>query len=83
MVRKFTKSGDSENSFLFRSYTFSNHCLLFFSWEIAFLIGYSGTGYLTMLHHEQMISGEEIYTLITFMVSFMASNTVKPETLMS
>ena len=29
-----------------------------------------------MLQHEQMIFGEEIHTLITFMVSVMASNTV-------
>ena len=36
----------------------------------------SGTGNLSMLHHEQMILGEEIHTLITFMVSIMASNTV-------
>ena len=27
-----------------------------------------------MLHHEQTISGEEMYTLITFMLSVMASN---------
>ena len=29
-----------------------------------------------MLHHEQTISGEEMHTLITFMVSVMASNIV-------
>ena len=36
----------------------------------------SGTGDPSMLHHEQTIFGEEIHTLITFMVSVMASNTV-------
>ena len=33
-------------------------------------------GDLSTLHHEQTIFGEEIHTLITFMVSVMASNTV-------
>ena len=36
----------------------------------------SDTGDLSTLHHEQTIFGEEIHTLITFMVSVMASNTV-------
>ena len=35
----------------------------------------SGTGDLSKLH-EQTIFGEEIHTLIIFMVSIMASNTV-------
>ena len=52
---------------------FSNNCLLFlFSWERGFLIGNSGTGERLTLHHEQTISGEEMHTLITFMVSVMA-----------
>ena len=43
---KFTKCGDSENSFSFESYAFSNNCLLFlFSWERGFLIGNSGIPY--------------------------------------
>ena len=41
-----------------------------------FAIGHSGTGDPATLHHEQTIFGEEIHTLITFMVSIMASNTV-------
>ena len=40
------------------------------------MIGNSGTGDPSMLHHEQTIFGEVIHTLITFMVSVMASNTV-------
>ena len=56
---------------------FSNNCLLFlFSWERGFLIGNSGTGEPSTPHHEQMIFGEEMHTLITFMVSVMASNIV-------
>ena len=56
---------------------FSNNRLLFlFSWEREFLTGNSGTGKPSTLHHEQMISGEEMHTLITFMVSIMASNMV-------
>ena len=47
-----------------------------FPWERGFAIGSSGTRDPSMLPHEQMISGEEIHTLITFMVSVMASNTV-------
>ena len=43
---KFTKCGDSENSFSFESYAFSNNCLPFlFSWERGFLIGNSGMLY--------------------------------------
>ena len=54
---------------------FSNNRLLFlFSWERGFLTGNSGTEEPSMLHHEQTISGEEMHTLITFMVSIMASN---------
>ena len=41
---KFTKCGDSENSFLFESYGFSNNRLLFlFPWERGLAIGNSGT----------------------------------------
>ena len=36
----------------------------------------SDNGDLSMLPDEQTIFGEEIHTLITFMVSVMASNTV-------
>ena len=36
----------------------------------------SGTEEPSTLHHEQTISGEELHTLITFMVSAMASNIV-------
>ena len=36
----------------------------------------SSTGDPSTLHHEQTIFGKEIHTLITFMVSVMASNTV-------
>ena len=55
---------------------FSNNRLLFlppFSWERGFWTGNSGTGKPSMLHHEQTISGEEMHTLITFMVSVMAN----------
>ena len=41
-----------------------------------FVIGKSSTGDPSMLHHEQTIFGEEIHTLITFIVSVMASNIV-------
>ena len=54
------------------------NCLLFlFPWERGFAIGNSGTGDPSTLDHEQTIFGEETHTLITFMVSIMASNTVK------
>ena len=36
----------------------------------------SDTGDLSTLHHKQTMFGEEIHTLITFMVSVIASNTV-------
>ena len=39
-------------------------------------MGNSCTEEPLMLHHEQTISGEELHTLITFMVSVMASNIV-------
>ena len=53
---------------------FSNNRPLFlFPWERRFAIGNSGTRDTSTLHHEQMISGEEMHTLITFMVSVMAS----------
>ena len=56
---------------------FSNNRPLFlFSWERGFLTGNSSTEEPSTLHHEHMISGEEMHTLITFMVSVMASNIV-------
>ena len=56
---------------------FSNNRLLFlFPWERGFAIGNSGTGDPSTLHDKQTIFGEEIHTLITFMVSVMASNMV-------
>ena len=36
----------------------------------------SDTGDLSTLHYKQTIFGEEIHTLITFMISVMASDTV-------
>ena len=72
--------------FRLRAMAFSNNRLLFlFPWERGFAIGHSGTqlaadssgtGNPSMLHHEQTIFGEEIHTLITLMVSVMASNKV-------
>ena len=60
-----------------RVMAFSNNRLLFlFSWERGFSIGNSGTVEPSTLHHEKMISSEEMHTLIIFMVSVMASNTV-------
>ena len=54
---------------------FSNNRPLFlFPWERRFAIGNSGTRDTSTLHHKQTISGEEMHTLITFMVSVMASN---------
>ena len=67
---------------------FSNNRLLFCSHgKGGFAIGNSGTQLATVvlhgihrrysrLHHEQTIFGEEMHTLITFMVSVMVSNTV-------
>ena len=58
---------------------FSNNRLLFlFSWERRFVIGNSGTQdtSTSTLHHEQTISGKEMHTMITFMVSIIASNIV-------
>ena len=52
----------------------NNHLLFLFSSEREFSTGNSGTGKPLMLHHEQTISSEEMHTLITFMVSVMASN---------
>ena len=40
------------------------------------MLHHCGTVEPSMLHHEQTISSEEMHTLITFMVSVMASNTV-------
>ena len=54
----------------------NNHPLFLFSWERRFEIGNSGTWDTSTLLHEQTISGEEMHTLITFMVSVMASNIV-------
>ena len=61
----------------------NNRLLILFPWERGFAIGKkwysignSGTGDPSILQHEQTIFGEEIHTLITFMVSVMASNTV-------
>ena len=61
-----------KNPFRSRAMAFSNNRLLFlFQWERGFAIGNSGTGDPLTLHHEQTIFGEEIHTLITFMVSIM------------
>ena len=61
----------------------NNHPLFLFPWERRFAIGNSGTQLATVVlgihrryNHEQTISGEEMHTLITFMVSVMASNIV-------
>ena len=48
----------------------------FCDWLQSYSIGSSGTGDPSTLHHEQTIFGEEMHTLITFMVSVMASNMV-------
>ena len=48
------------------------YCL--FSWERGFSTDNNGTGEPSMLHHKQTISGEEMLTLTTSMVSVMASN---------
>ena len=57
---------------------FSNNRLLFlFSWERGFstsTVRNSGTKEPSTLHYEQTIYGEEMHTLITFMLSVMASN---------
>ena len=63
--------------FCSRAMGFSNNRLLFlFSWERGFSTGNSSTAEPLTLHHEQTISGKEMHTLITFMVSVMASNIV-------
>ena len=59
-----------------RVMAFSNNRLLFVPMGKGFAIGNSGTGDLSTLHHEQAIFGEGIYTVITVIVSVMASNTV-------
>ena len=46
------------------------------NWQQWYSIGNSGTGDPLTLHHEQTIFGEEMHTLITFIVSIMASNAV-------
>ena len=57
---------------------FSNNCpSCLFSRERRFSTGNSGTGESSTLHQEQMISGEEMHTPITFMVSIMASNIIE------
>ena len=58
---------------------FSNNRLsiVLFPWEKGFLISNSGTREPSMLHHKHTISGEEMHTLIIFMVSVMASNIVE------
>ena len=53
---------------------FSNNRLLFVLMGKGILTGNSGTEETSTLHHDQMISGEEMHTPITFMVSVMASN---------
>ena len=50
------------------------YCLV--PWERGIAIGNSGTGDPSTLHHEQTIVSEEIHTLIIFIVSVIASNTV-------
>ena len=45
-------------------------------WQQWYSIGNSGTRDTSTLHHQQTISGEEMHTLITFIVSVMASNIV-------
>ena len=54
----------------------NNHLLFLFSWGRGFSTDNSDTGEPSTLHQEQKISGEEMHTPITFMVSVMASNTV-------
>ena len=63
--------------FHLRVMDFSNNRLLFvlmgkgiFNWQQ----WYSGTEEPSTLHHKQTISSEEMHTLITFMVTVMASN---------
>ena len=53
---------------------FSNNRLLFVLNGKGFSTVNSGTEEPSTLHHEQTISGEEMHTLITFMLSVMASN---------
>ena len=62
--------------FYSRAMAFLIIVLFLFPWERGFTIGNSGTEDPSMLHDEQTIFGEEIHTLITFMVSVMASNMV-------
>ena len=57
-----------------RVMAFSNNCPLFsFSWERGFSIGSCSTGPpmpRSTLHHEQMISGEEMHPLIRLMAGW-------------
>ena len=66
-----------------RAMAFSNNRLLFlFPWERGFAIGNSGTQLAAVvlgIHRHYTMSKRSLvrkYTLITFMVSIMASNTV-------
>ena len=63
-------------AFLIIAYCFCSHGKGICDLKQWYSLGNSGTGDPSTLHHEQMIFGEEIHTLITFMVSVMASNTV-------
>ena len=77
---KFTKCGDRKFLFVRELWPFLIITYCLFPWERGFAIGKqwysignSGTGDPSMLQHEQTIFGEEIHTLITFMVSVVAS----------
>ena len=73
MLSLQNECGDSENSFSFESYAFSNDCLLFlFSWERDFWLAtvvYCTHGEPSTLHHEQTISFEEMHILIIYIYS--------------
>ena len=63
-------------AFLIIAYCFVSMGKGICDWQQWYSIGSSGTGDPSTLHDEQTIFGEEIHTLITFMVSVMASNMV-------
>ena len=63
-------------AFLIIAYCFCSHGKGDLQLATVVLNQRSATGDPSTLHHEQTIFGEEIHTLITFMVSVMASNTV-------
>ena len=68
-MTKLILCGNSEKSFLFQSYElFKQSPIVLFSLERGFLTGNSGTVEPSTLHHEQVISGEEMHTLITFIL---------------